>query len=158
MRNVINFLHLWKSTASSISNYRVKESFSTTSVQVFFGLPQGLTPFTWWRGEIKAENQRHTLTSDRNSQCYGAELADTGMDPDGMAQRQHVAAPNLADHLVTTAEVEQLERVDAGLWRRQQRVVHHLDDPVIENAPVTFLQSWPSLHHPQPSGVLIIYQ
>jgi len=98
------------------------------------------------------------LTSDRNSQRYGAELADAGMDPDGVAQRQHVAAPNLADHLVTTAEVEQLERIDAGRGRRQQRVLHHLNDPVIENAPVALLQSRSSLHHPQPSCVLIIYR
>ena len=42
----INFLHLLQSTASSSFNLRAWQSFSTTSLQVLFGLPLGLGPST----------------------------------------------------------------------------------------------------------------
>jgi len=38
----INFLHLLQSTASSLFNLRDWQSFSTTSLQILFGLPLGL--------------------------------------------------------------------------------------------------------------------
>jgi len=40
----INFLHLLRSTASSLFNLRAWQSFSTTSLQVLFCLPLGLGP------------------------------------------------------------------------------------------------------------------
>jgi len=42
----INFLHLLRSTASSMFSLRVWQSSLTTSLQVLFGLPLGLGPFT----------------------------------------------------------------------------------------------------------------
>ena len=42
----INFLHLLRSIASSLFNLCVWQSFSTTSLQVLFGLPLGLEPST----------------------------------------------------------------------------------------------------------------
>jgi len=42
----ICFLHLLPSTASSIFNPRALQSFTTISLQVFFGLPLGLAPST----------------------------------------------------------------------------------------------------------------
>jgi len=40
----ISFLHLVRSVASSLLNPRTLQSFSTISLQVFFGLPHGLAP------------------------------------------------------------------------------------------------------------------
>jgi len=40
----INFLHLLRSIASTLSNLRAWQSFSTTTLQVLFGLPLGLEP------------------------------------------------------------------------------------------------------------------
>ena len=40
----ICFLHLLRSMASSVFNSRALQSFSTISLQVFFGLPLGLVP------------------------------------------------------------------------------------------------------------------
>jgi len=40
----INFLHLQQSIASSVFSLRAWQSFSTTSLQVLFGLPLGLRP------------------------------------------------------------------------------------------------------------------
>jgi len=40
----ICFLHLLRSTASSLLNSRAWQSFTTISLQVFFGLPLGLVP------------------------------------------------------------------------------------------------------------------
>ena len=42
----IFFLHLLRHTASSVFNPRALQSFSTISLQVFFGLPLGLVPPT----------------------------------------------------------------------------------------------------------------
>ena len=42
----ICFLHLLRSIASSVFNPRALQSFSTISLQVFFGLPLGLVPST----------------------------------------------------------------------------------------------------------------
>ena len=42
----INFLHLLRSIASSVSSLRAWQSFSTASLQVLFGLPFGLGPST----------------------------------------------------------------------------------------------------------------
>ena len=42
----INFLHLLQSIASSLFNLRAWQSFSTTSLQVLFGLLLGLRPST----------------------------------------------------------------------------------------------------------------
>ena len=42
----ICFLHLLRSMTSSVFNPRALQSFSTISLQVFFGLPLGLTPST----------------------------------------------------------------------------------------------------------------
>ena len=42
----INFLHSLRSIASSLFNLRARHSFSTTSLQVLFGLPLGLGPPT----------------------------------------------------------------------------------------------------------------
>ena len=42
----INFLHLLRSTASSVLILHAWQSFSTTSLQVLFGLPLGLGPST----------------------------------------------------------------------------------------------------------------
>jgi len=44
--SLICFLHLLRSTASSLFNLRAWPTFSTISLQVFFGLPLGLAPFT----------------------------------------------------------------------------------------------------------------
>ena len=44
--SLICFLHLLQSTASSLFNLRDWQSFSTISLQVFFGLPLGLAPST----------------------------------------------------------------------------------------------------------------
>ena len=42
----ICFLHLLRTIASSVFNPRALQSFSTISLQVFFGLPLGLLPST----------------------------------------------------------------------------------------------------------------
>ena len=42
--SLICFLHLLRSMASSLFNFCVWHSFSTISLQVFFGLPLGLAP------------------------------------------------------------------------------------------------------------------
>ena len=42
----INFLLLLRSVASSLFSLRARQSFLTTSVQVFFGVPLGLGPST----------------------------------------------------------------------------------------------------------------
>jgi len=42
----ICFLHLLRSLASSLFNPRALQSFSTISLQVYFGLPLGLAPST----------------------------------------------------------------------------------------------------------------
>ena len=42
----INFFHLLRSIASSLFNIRAWQSFSTTCLQVLFGLPLGLGPST----------------------------------------------------------------------------------------------------------------
>jgi len=44
--SLICFHHLLRSMASSPFNLRTLQSFSTISLQVFFGLPHGLTPLT----------------------------------------------------------------------------------------------------------------
>jgi len=44
--SLICFIHLMLSMASSLFNLRACQSFSTISVQVFFGLPFGLSPST----------------------------------------------------------------------------------------------------------------
>ena len=44
--SLICYLHLLRSTASSLFNLRALQSFSTFSLQVFFGLPLGLAPST----------------------------------------------------------------------------------------------------------------
>ena len=46
----INFLHLLQSTAYSLFSLRAWQSFSTTSLQVLFGLPLGLGPSTLLHG------------------------------------------------------------------------------------------------------------
>ena len=66
-------------------------------------------------------------------------MSDAGMHPHSMTQSQHVAAADFADHLMTTAEVKQLERVKACHGCCQQRVLHHFNDPVIQNTPVALL-------------------
>jgi len=43
---LICFIHLLRSMASSLFNPRTWQSFSTISLQVFFGLPLGLAPST----------------------------------------------------------------------------------------------------------------
>ena len=42
----ICFIHLLRSMASSLFNSNARQSFSTISLQVFFGLPLGLAPST----------------------------------------------------------------------------------------------------------------
>ena len=42
----INFLHLLRSTTSSLSNLHARQSFATTSLRVLFGLALGLEPST----------------------------------------------------------------------------------------------------------------
>jgi len=44
--SLICFLHLLQSMASSLFNLRAWHTFSTISLQVFFGLPLGLAPST----------------------------------------------------------------------------------------------------------------
>jgi len=44
--SLICFIHLIRSMASSLFNQRTWPSFSTISIQVFFGLPLGLAPST----------------------------------------------------------------------------------------------------------------
>jgi len=46
LSSLICFLHLLRSIASSLFNLHAWQSFSTISVQVFFGLPLGLAPST----------------------------------------------------------------------------------------------------------------
>jgi len=55
----ICLLHLLQSTASSLSNLRAWQSFSTTPLQVLFGLPLGLEPSSRICPEI------HRLTCGR---------------------------------------------------------------------------------------------
>jgi len=44
--SLISFFHLIQSMASSLFNLHALQSFSTNSLQVFFGLPLGLAPST----------------------------------------------------------------------------------------------------------------
>ena len=44
--SLICFIHLLRSTASSVFNLCARQSFSTISLQVFFGLSLGLAPST----------------------------------------------------------------------------------------------------------------
>ena len=63
----ICFFHLLRSIASSLFNLRARQSFCTTSVQVFFGLPLGQAPSTSQHVPI----QRHLYGSDKHALiCY----------------------------------------------------------------------------------------
>ena len=59
--SLICFLHLLRSMASSLFNLRAWKSFSTISLQVFFGLPLGLAPSTSY--------STHFLTESLSSFC-----------------------------------------------------------------------------------------
>jgi len=62
----ICFLHLLRSVASSLFNLRAWQSFSTISLQVFFGPPLGLTPSTSYSIHFFTQS----LSSFRNTCPY----------------------------------------------------------------------------------------
>ena len=62
----ICFLHLLQSMASSLLNPHALQSFSTISVQVFFGLPLGLSPSTSYSIHFFTQS----LSSFRNTRPY----------------------------------------------------------------------------------------
>ena len=68
----INFLHLLRSTASSLFSSRAWQSFSATSVQVIFGLPLGLEPSTPYisspNHHLAFATHAHTIAA-----CFAAE-------------------------------------------------------------------------------------
>jgi len=66
----ICFLHLLRSMASSLFNPRALQSFSTISVQVFFGLPLGLAPSTSFSIHFFTQS----LSSFRNTCPYHCNL------------------------------------------------------------------------------------
>lgn len=62
------------------------------------------------------------------------ELSDGGVMPDGVRQRQHVAAVHLAVALVAGGEVQQGEGAACPLClRRQSGRTDHSHDAVVEN-------------------------
>jgi len=66
----INFLHLLRSIASSLFNLHTWQSFSTTSVQVLFGLPHVLEPPTSYSIHFFTQS----LSSFRNTRPYHCKL------------------------------------------------------------------------------------
>jgi len=66
----ICFLHLLRSMASSLFNPRALQSFSTISLQVFFGLPLGLAPSTSYSIHFFTQS----LSSFRNTCPYHPNL------------------------------------------------------------------------------------
>lgn len=61
------------------------------------------------------------------------------MLPDGVAQCQHIAAPHLADDLVTGTEVEHLKWIAVRARLRQAWVLHRFQNPIVEDEPVALL-------------------
>ncbi len=71
---------------------------------------------------------------------YEGELSDAGVMPDGMGQRQNVAAVHLRVRAMTGREVQQLERVTDPLrLRAQNRTADHTHDTVVKHDPVRLL-------------------
>jgi len=68
--SLICFIHLLWSVASSLFNQRASQSFSTISVQVFFGLPLGLAPSTSYSMHFFTQS----LSSFRNTCPYHRNL------------------------------------------------------------------------------------
>ena len=66
----INFLHFLQSIASSLFSLRAWQSFSTTSLQVLFGLPLGLGPFTFYSMHFFTQSS----SSFRNTWSYHRSL------------------------------------------------------------------------------------
>ena len=68
----INFLHLQRSTASSLFSLRALQSSRTTSLQVLFGLPLGLGPSTSYSVHFFAQSSssfRSTCPYQRSLFC-----------------------------------------------------------------------------------------
>jgi len=77
--SLICFVHLIRSTASSLFNLRAWQSFSTTSLQVFFGLSLGLAPSTSYSIHFNFFNQslasfRNTCPYHHNQFCCSTEI------------------------------------------------------------------------------------
>jgi len=73
----ICFLHLLRSMASSLFNPRALQSFSTISLQVFFGLPLGLTPPTSYSIHLFTQSLssfRNTCPYHHNLFCRSTEI------------------------------------------------------------------------------------
>ena len=65
-----NFLNLFWSTESSLFNLHASQSFSTTSLQILFGLPLGLEPSTSYSIHFFTQS----LSSFRNTRPYHRKL------------------------------------------------------------------------------------
>jgi len=75
--SLISFLHLLWSLAFSLVNLRAWQSFCTTSVQVLFGLPLGLAPFTSYSIHFFTQSLssfRNTCPYHRNLFCHNTEI------------------------------------------------------------------------------------
>jgi len=75
--SLICFLHLLWSKASSLLNLRAWQSFSTISLQVFFGLPLGLPPSTSYSIHFFTQSLssfHSTCPYYRNLFCYITEI------------------------------------------------------------------------------------
>jgi len=73
----ICFLHLARSMASSLFNPRALQSFSTISLQVFFGVPLGLVPSTSYSTHFFTQSLssfRSTCPYHRNLFCCSTEI------------------------------------------------------------------------------------
>ena len=78
----ICFLHLLWSMASSLFNPRALQSFSTISLQVFFGLALGLAPSTSYSIHFFTQSSfRSTCPYHRNLFCCSTEIMSTNPGP-----------------------------------------------------------------------------
>ena len=76
--SLICFLHLLQSMASSLLNLHAWWSFSTISLQVFFGLPLGLAPSASYTKHFFTQSLssfRSTCTYNRNLFCCSTKIS-----------------------------------------------------------------------------------
>jgi len=73
--SLVCFLHLLQSTASSLFNLCAWQSFSTISLQVFFGLPLGLAPIHFFTQSLSSFHS--TRPYHHNLLCCSTESAIT---------------------------------------------------------------------------------
>jgi len=80
--SLISFLHLSRSMSSSVFNPRTWQSFCTISLQVFFGLPLGLAPPTWYSVHFFTQSSSsfcNIFPYHRNLFCCSTEIRSSNL-------------------------------------------------------------------------------